>query len=1089
MKFIADLHIHSRFSRATSKENNIFTLYKYSKIKGINLLGTGDFTHPGWVKELEEYLEEDGNGLLDLKKEYKKHMDMELPHLKDKLMKFIFSVEISSIYKKKDQVRKIHNVVFFPDFASVKKFNERLNSIGNIKSDGRPILGLDSRTLLDIALDINPEMMLIPAHIWTPWFSLFGMKSGFNTIEECFDDLTNEIFALETGLSSDPAMNWRLSALDKYNLVSNSDAHSPDNLAREANLFNTEMNYFKIRHALKDKKSAGFLGTIEFFPEEGKYHYDGHRNCNCRLTPKEALKNNLKCPVCSKPVTVGVLHRVEELADRKEGERPPLAKDFKSIIPLREIIGDVFGMGKSTKKVAAVYDKLLYSLENEMYILGDAPLEEIRKYSTEIIAEGIKRVREGKVKIMPGYDGEYGKVIIFSEEDRLKNMSQSLLLSIDLPKKKEETPLPQKKIKEQGKGKEVKKIKAPEKENINKEQVKAAQELKGPVVVLAGPGTGKTHTLIQKIIYLIKEKDYSADELLVITFTNKAADEVRSRLQQEDIQDVYTGTFHNLALNILRENNFDREIFDEDDSRIILKEVAGELKINFNIKDIYNKISRIKGNMGSLDNEEDEFKRIYEIYQAKIDYYKGMDYEDIIIFCYRLLEKYPDILNKYRAIFKYILVDEFQDVNRSQYAMIKSLSDEGRNLFVIGDPDQSIYKFRGSDTDLIYRLMDEYADHQRIMLKKNYRNPENIIKAGIDVISSGSRILKKYSDINILKKSDVKIETLIAPSQLSASIQLAKTITKYVGGSSMTDGDMIGEGKDLTFKDFAILVRIASQIPILEETLLHEGLPYKVIGDRSVLDNKFIRLAINIMRLKVESFNNFRFFNIIESVCFGISAKAISSLKGKLSDNPDIDMFEELRKEWKSAKNSDLNLLYEFLKSKIDKNSQPRQFFDKFPFTFFKEEEFDVLLNISNKYKNIGELLQVVLIGNEQDLEVNRDKLNKIKDIETISILTLHSAKGLEFPIVFIFEPVEGLMPFSGKETDLDEERRLFYVGMTRAMSKLIFIIPKKRKQFGTLINSENSRFINDINKNHIERIEVKFDPKQVKDKDQLTLF
>ena len=431
MKFIADLHIHSKYSRATSKESNILCLYRYSLIKGIDLLATGDFTHPAWIKEIEKHLTEDGKGLLDLKKEYIKEINNEFPQLKDKSMKFIFSTEISSIYKKKGKVRKIHNVILMPDFKSVKKFNEKLNSIGNIHSDGRPILGLDSKILLEIALNINPETIFIPAHIWTPWFSLFGMNSGFDTIEECFEDLTKEIFAVETGLSSDPAMNWRLSALDRFNLVSDSDAHSPGNLAREANLFDTDLNYYKIREALKNKKSNRFLGTIEFFPEEGKYHYDGHRNCNCRLTPKEALKNKLKCPVCGKPITVGVLHRIEELADRKAGSKPASAKAYKNIIPLKEIIGDAFGIGKNTKKVQRFYDSLILNLNNELNILTEVPIEEIKKYSTEIIAEGIKRVRENKVEIFPGYDGEYGKIVIFTETDRLHNVSQSFFASMD----------------------------------------------------------------------------------------------------------------------------------------------------------------------------------------------------------------------------------------------------------------------------------------------------------------------------------------------------------------------------------------------------------------------------------------------------------------------------------------------------------------------------------------------------------------------------------------------------------------------------------------------------------------------------------
>ncbi len=1095
MKFIADLHIHSRFSRATSKANNIIALYKYSLIKGIDLLGTGDFTHPGWIKELEDFLMPDGNGLLDLKPEYKKEIANEFPDFGNRSMKFIFSVEISSIYKKNDKVRKVHNVILFPDFESVKKFNKKLDAIGNIRSDGRPILGLDSKILFEIALDVNPDTMFIPAHIWTPWFSLFGMRSGFDRMDECFEDLTNEIFAVETGLSSDPAMNWRFSELDRLNLVSNSDAHSPDNLAREANLFDTDMDYYKIRQALKDKKSNEFLGTIEFFPEEGKYHFDGHRNCNSRLTPKEAISNNLICPVCNKPITVGVLHRIEQLADRKEGFKPESAKDYKSIIPLKEIIGDAFSVNKKSKKVQGIYDKLIHSLNNELYILDEAPIEEIKKYSTDMIAEGVKRVRNNDVEIIPGYDGEYGKVVVFSEEDRVKNVSQFLFLSINSDKKPENTAVKKREekknnIKKELDKKNIRKIEPVDRKiEINKEQEDAIQELKGPIIVLAGPGTGKTFTLIQKIIFLNKERDFNSDNILAITFTNKAADEIKERLIKYDINDVNIGTFHCIALDILNKNNFNREIFDENDCQVILKEVFKELNINLNHKDVYNKIARIKGNFENNDNETDEFKRVYEIYHAKLDYYMGMDYEDIIIYCYRLLKKYPDILNKYKAQYKYILVDEFQDINYSEYSLIKLLSNEGKNLFVIGDADQSIYKFRGSNPELIYKLMDDFLYYKKVVLKKNYRNPESVIKFAVDIIKSSSKVIKKYEDIDILIKSDVNVDLIITPSWLSGGIQLAKTITKYIGGTSMLDGDMIGAGKDFTFKDFAILVRTSSQIAQLEETLLHEGIPYRIIGDKSILNTKLMRLAINILRLKIDHFNNFRFFNIIESEYFNISKKIINNLKEKLLLNPEIDLLKEISNIWNKNDNKDLDILHELLMSEVDKDMDPKKFFKKFNFTFFKEKEFKILLNMADRYISIKDFLRIILIGNEQDIEVDKKNLNKLKNIETVSILTIHSAKGLEFPVVFIYEPVEGIMTFLKKDFDIEEERRLFYVAVTRAKEKLIMITPKKIKEYGRIIKTEKSRFIQDISHGLLNIKEVKFDPKMEKDKDQLTLF
>ena len=305
MKFIADFHVHSKFSRATSKNLDLENLYIAAQIKGVTVVGTGDFTYPGWFSEISEKLQPAEPGLFKLKDEHAAICDAQVPRSCRAEVRFILSTEISNIYKKNDKTRKNHNLIMMPDLAVAETFNARLDKIGNIKSDGRPILGLDARNLLDILLETSQEAFLIPAHIWTPWFSVLGSKSGFDSIEECFDDLTPYIFAVETGLSSDPPMNWRVSGLDGLTLVSNSDAHSPQNLGREANIFNTDLSFGAIKAALKNGDRNHFLGTIEFYPEEGKYHFDGHRNCNVRLHPQETIKNNGKCPVCGKPLTIG----------------------------------------------------------------------------------------------------------------------------------------------------------------------------------------------------------------------------------------------------------------------------------------------------------------------------------------------------------------------------------------------------------------------------------------------------------------------------------------------------------------------------------------------------------------------------------------------------------------------------------------------------------------------------------------------------------------------------------------------------------------------------------------------------------------
>ncbi len=418
MKFYADLHIHSHYSRATAKNLDLENLYVWAQLKGIHLVGTGDCVHPQWLKELETKLEPAEEGLFKLKDTFAKPMEAQVPPACRMPVRFMLTVEISNIYKRLDKVRKVHNLIWFPSFESAKRVQAKLNAIGNIKSDGRPILGLDSRDLLEIALEADPKNLFVPAHIWTPWFSALGSMGGFDRMEDCFADLTKHIYAVETGLSSDPVMNWRLKQLDPYISISNSDAHSPSKLGREANIFDTELSYSAIYKALSDVKDKGLVGTLEFFPEEGKYHYDGHRNCQTRLHPQETIKHKGLCPVCKKEVTVGVMARVEELADHPEGRKAPRARPYKSLIPLPEIISEAKDVGSASKAVQAVYQDMLKNLGSEFHILCDMPIDQIKKAAGDIIAEGIRRTREGKVQIAPGYDGEFGTIKIFSDQER-----------------------------------------------------------------------------------------------------------------------------------------------------------------------------------------------------------------------------------------------------------------------------------------------------------------------------------------------------------------------------------------------------------------------------------------------------------------------------------------------------------------------------------------------------------------------------------------------------------------------------------------------------------------------------------------------
>jgi DNA helicase II / ATP-dependent DNA helicase PcrA len=424
VKFIADLHIHSYLSRGTAKDLNLEHLNLWAKIKGITVIGTGDFTHPHWFSQLSDKLEPAEEGLFALKPEFAAQTASMIPASCSGPVRFALSVEISSIYKKDGKTRKVHNVILVPTLDAAKKINQQLEKIGNIASDGRPILGLDSKALLEMVLHVSEDAVLIPAHIWTPWFSVLGSKSGFDSIEACFEELTPHIFAVETGLSSDPAMNRRVSFLDGLALVSNSDAHSPANLGREANLFDTELSYSAMMGALKGGRSKGFLGTLEYFAEEGKYHYDGHRKCGVRFSPAETMDNQGLCPVCGKPVTIGVMYRVEELADRESGEKPESVEPYQSLLPLADVLSEVLQAGPKSKRVRTVYRELVEKLGPEFEILRNIPLAVLDETGVALFAEAISRMRKNRVLIAPGYDGAFGTVCLFTCQERQDLLEQ-----------------------------------------------------------------------------------------------------------------------------------------------------------------------------------------------------------------------------------------------------------------------------------------------------------------------------------------------------------------------------------------------------------------------------------------------------------------------------------------------------------------------------------------------------------------------------------------------------------------------------------------------------------------------------------------
>jgi len=403
VRIIADLHLHSKYSRATSRAMEPETMARWAALKGIILLGTGDFTHPLYLAELKAKLEPAEPGLYRLKRG-------------EQEVRFVLSAEVANVYSQGGKVRRVHTLLLAPSFQAVEAINARLRRLGDLSADGRPTFGFPVPDLVKVVMDASDRCLIVPAHIWTPWFSLFGSNSGFDSLEECFRDQSHCVHALETGLSSDPPMNWRLSALDRYALISNSDAHSPNRLGREANAFNCELDYDQIVEAIRSKDPERFLFTIEFFPQEGKYHYDGHRQCKVVLSPQEARRLGGICPVCGRRLTLGVMHRVEELADRPEGFVPPGAIPARHLVPLEEILAEAMGHGPGSAAVQREWHRLVRAAGSEMRLLLDLPEEELQGFVPPRVLQGVLRARQGEVQVKPGYDGVYGKVNLLDLE-------------------------------------------------------------------------------------------------------------------------------------------------------------------------------------------------------------------------------------------------------------------------------------------------------------------------------------------------------------------------------------------------------------------------------------------------------------------------------------------------------------------------------------------------------------------------------------------------------------------------------------------------------------------------------------------------
>lgn len=1045
--YIADLHIHSRYSRATSRDCTPEYLDLWARRKGIQIIGSGDFTHPAWREELREKLIPAEEGFYILKEEYRIRDEVTPDHF---VPRFVITGEISSIYKKNGRVRKVHSLILLPGLEEAEVISKKLEQIGNIHSDGRPILGLDCRDLLEILLELCPKSIYVPAHIWTPHFSLFGAFSGFDSVEECFEDLSSHIHAMETGLSSDPPMNWRVSALDAYQLISNSDAHSPAKLGREANLLDIPLCYEGLRDAIQTGR--GLYGTIEFFPEEGKYHLDGHRKCGVCLTPQETEKFGGICPVCGRKITIGVSHRIEQLADRAEGYQKENAKKFESLVPLPEVIASSVGRSAQSVAVQKEYQKMVRTLGSEFEILRTIPLEEIKSVSGYLISEGIERLRLGKVERIPGFDGEYGTIQLFGKEELNSTEGQMdffSMLGIDLSKEN------QKKTKKDfldSAKKEALRAEEPEKEQqktdakntqeilsvkteLNREQEAAVHAQERIIAVVAGPGTGKTKTLIAHLHDLLENRNRKPSEITAVTFTNYAAEEMKERLKSQaskkrQINNIQIGTFHAICMAFLRKQGMEFSILDEAEAIERAKEAISACSLNQKPKVFLEQLSLKKSGMEICwDSEMEETAKWY---QNSLREHQQMDFDDLLLETLRIIEEEES--EKIRKQFSYLLVDEFQDINPLQYRLIKAWNKGGEELFVIGDPDQSIYGFRGADSACFEKLKMDFEDVRVIQLVENYRSTPEILNAALAVISHNpgkERKLKANLD------SFEPVRVVKAGSPMGEAIFAAKEINRMAGGIGMLEAHEAAEKerKIRSFDEIAILYRTHREGELLEKCLRQEGIPYIVAGKESFLQDETVRGSLHFFRY-LGDLGNISEKERALSLLWGLEESQISETIAKQAE----EIFEPLYKKKKPQKFMELWIKEMKLEEK---------------------EAMKKLADMTGFYKTMPEFVDALCLGTESDL---RRCGNKNYTSGAVTMMTLHGSKGLEFPAVILYGMRDGMIPFESEAhpADLEEERRLLYVGMTRAKEELILTS-----------SGEPSKFLNEMPKTMIQEEET----------------
>ena len=880
----------------------------------------------------------DGPGMFRLRPDLERAVHDTLPPACRTPVRFMLSSEISTIYKRDDRTRKVHHLLYAPSLDAVDEITRRLAKIGNLAADGRPILGLDSRDLLETTLEGGDGCYLIPAHAWTPWFAVLGSQSGFDRVSDCYADLAEHIFAIETGLSSDPEMNWRVSSLDGYRLVSNSDAHSPPMLGREATAFTCEADYFSVERALRT--GDGFDGTVEFFPEEGKYHLDGHRACDVRTTPQETRAAGGKCPACGKPPTVGVQHRVDMLADRPDGYRPDGAAGFRSFVPLPEIIGEIAGVGPKSKSVMAQVTAMVERFGPELSILGDVPVDELAAKAPATVVEAISRLRRGEVRREAGYDGVYGTIRLFDPDELASRGSGALF---DLPR-------PERKAPERASGAPSGQSQVPDAPasdgaaasdpgaGLDPDQAAVVTAPRGPLLVIAGPGAGKTRVLTHMIAHRVDAFHVKPENCLAVTFTRRAATELRERLDAllgpRVAAQVTVATFHGLGLIITRDRLGAEFLVTED-----------------NLDEL------IAGPVAML-SEDESLARAYQ-------------------------QRWTDVF-----------VDEYQDVDEAQYRLLRLLTTDDSSVTAIGDPDQAIYGFRGGDVSYFLRFRSDYGKASEVRLERSYRSAPTIVTSAMQLIRPGTlvpgrRLVAARTDI-----PDGPVALRRCDGEREEAEQVAATIETMLGGTSLTAFDSgevdsrSGIAHQLSFSDFAVLYRTSRQAVAVAEALARRGFP--------VQQRSHSRLADMPGVPEIAA--------ALDGQLFAGDALAGDALAG-----------DTVAGQVRAAVEMAVSLAAPDTALVIRSAAE-------------------ALMPLADRCaSDLARFHAELAMGAEADTWDPR--------ADRVSMLTLHASKGLEFPVVFIVGCDDGLLPlrpWPGAEIDYAEERRLLFVGMTRATTRLI---------------------------------------------------